>query len=140
MTFRLHTPVLCYFRAWKLFQRRSSVVHDNDYSTHHFNDSYICSTTTNGGNSSLEWIYHHIHVQVIYIIYVHYIHQLLVITCYYTGYIYAAFHPTQDLSLVLLHEMFGSDLADATARQAEYQWDLADDGTSDPFSHTIPMP
>jgi hypothetical protein len=54
--------------------------------------------------------------------------------------IYAAFHPTQDLSLVLLREMFGSELADATARQAEYQWDLADDGTSDPFSHTIPMP
>jgi hypothetical protein len=88
MTFRLHTPVSCYFRAWKLFQRRGSVVHDNDYSTHHFNDSYICSTTTNGGNSSLEWIYHHIHVQVIYIIYnVCYIHQLMVITCYYTGYI-----------------------------------------------------
>lgn len=43
-----------------------------------------------------------------------------------------------DLSLVLLREMFGSELADATARQAEYQWDLADDGTSDPFSHTIP--
>mmetsp|Transcript_159 Transcript_159/g.211 ORF Transcript_159/g.211 Transcript_159/m.211 type:complete len:256 (+) Transcript_159:3-770(+) len=43
-----------------------------------------------------------------------------------------------DLSLVLLREIFGSDLADATARQAEYPWDLADDGTSDPFSHTIP--
>lgn len=44
----------------------------------------------------------------------------------------------QDLSLVVLREIFGSELADATAKHAEYRWVPTDDGGADPFTHTIP--
>lgn len=44
----------------------------------------------------------------------------------------------QDLSLVVLREIFGSELADATAKHAEYRWLPTDDGGADPFTHTIP--
>ena len=43
-----------------------------------------------------------------------------------------------DLSLVVLREIFGSELADATAKHAEYRWVPTDDGGADPFTHTIP--
>ncbi len=46
----------------------------------------------------------------------------------------------QDLSLVVLREIFGSELADATAKHAEYRWVPTDDGGADPFTHTIPTP
>lgn len=44
----------------------------------------------------------------------------------------------QDLSLVVLREIFGCELADATAKHAEYRWVPTDDGGADPFTHTIP--
>ncbi|CAK9077066.1 Isonitrile hydratase (Cyclohexyl-isocyanide hydratase) [Durusdinium trenchii] len=43
-----------------------------------------------------------------------------------------------DLSLALLRELFGAQLATAVADHAEYCWEATDEGTVDPFTHTIP--
>ncbi|CAJ1426926.1 unnamed protein product, partial [Effrenium voratum] len=43
-----------------------------------------------------------------------------------------------DLSLALMREVFGADLAEAAAEATEYVWSKDDDGSKDPFAESIP--